>query len=158
VTHQACCANSVTITIAPTFSPAATWTLSSIYGPVLEELKPAFLDELRDMCAQATGPLLLCGNFNQIYHAANKNNNRLTYARCGASIGCSTTHSSRNSTCTVDCTRGLAKGIDQRLIVSIGHLQSLTSLRPSQAIIYAACLRTARTTRLYYSSCALSHG
>jgi hypothetical protein len=77
VTHQACCANSVTITIAPTFSPAATWTLSSIYGPVLEELKPAFLDELRDMCAQATGPLLLCGNFNQIYRATDKNNSRL---------------------------------------------------------------------------------
>jgi hypothetical protein len=77
VTHQACRANLFTITIAPTSSLVATWTLSSVYGPVLEELKSAFMDELCDVRAQATGLLLLCGNFNQIYRATDKNNSRL---------------------------------------------------------------------------------
>ena len=51
--------------------------LSSVYGPVLEELKSAFLDELRAVRADASGLVLICGNFNQIYRVADKNNNRL---------------------------------------------------------------------------------
>jgi endonuclease/exonuclease/phosphatase family metal-dependent hydrolase len=51
--------------------------LSAVYRLVLEDLKPAFLDELREVHAEATGPLLICGDFNQIYRAIDKNNNRL---------------------------------------------------------------------------------
>jgi len=40
---------------------------------VLDELKPAFLDEIREVRAQASGPFLICGDFNQIYRAADKN-------------------------------------------------------------------------------------
>lgn len=68
---------SVTITIAPISSPTSPWTMASVYGPVLDNLKPAFLDELRMIHAGALGPLMICGDFNQIYRAADKNNSRL---------------------------------------------------------------------------------
>lgn len=68
---------SLTITLAPADVPAPIWTLAAVYGPVLAELKQEFLDELRVVHTKATGPLLLCGDFNQIYQAANKNNDRL---------------------------------------------------------------------------------
>lgn len=42
-----------------------------------DRLKPEFLDELREIAADAAGPMLICGDFNQIYQAADKNNNRL---------------------------------------------------------------------------------
>lgn len=76
VTDPARRSHSVTVTIAPSSSPAERWTLSAVYGPVLEELKPGFLNELRDVRAHATGPVLICGDFNQIYRAADKNNAR----------------------------------------------------------------------------------
>jgi exonuclease III len=77
VTARTCRTHSVTITVSSAASPSCTWSLSCVYGPVLEELKPGFLDELRDVHAQNTGPLLFCGDFNQIYRAADKNNSRL---------------------------------------------------------------------------------
>jgi len=68
---------SITLSLAHSASPTSTWTLSCVYGPVLDELKPAFLDELREICAQHSGSLLVCGDFNQIYRAEDKNNGRL---------------------------------------------------------------------------------
>lgn len=44
---------------------------------MLDELKADFLEELRVARAHAMGPLFLCGDFNQIYLAADKNNDRL---------------------------------------------------------------------------------
>lgn len=61
----------------PKFLACGIVEFSSVYGPVLEELKLVFLDELREVRAEATGPLLICGDFNQIYCAADKNNDRL---------------------------------------------------------------------------------
>lgn len=43
----------------------------------MEELKSAFLDELCQVHAEATGPVMICGDFNQIYRATDKNNNCL---------------------------------------------------------------------------------
>ena len=77
VSAHACRSYSVTLEIAHISSPASSWTLSCVYGPVLEDLKPAFVTELRDVCTQYTGPLLVCGDFNQIYCAEDKNNSRL---------------------------------------------------------------------------------
>jgi exonuclease III len=77
VTTRTYHSHSITIHIAPTSSPSSPWTLSVVYRPVLEDLKLAFLDELREVHAEAMGPLLICGDFNQIYHAIDKNNNRL---------------------------------------------------------------------------------
>lgn len=50
-----------------------------MYGPVDERLKPEFLDELKEISADCAGPLLICFDFNQIYQAADKNNNRLNF-------------------------------------------------------------------------------
>lgn len=54
-----------------------SWLLATVYGPVDDRLKPEFLDELREIAADAAGPMLICGDFNQIYQPADKNNNRL---------------------------------------------------------------------------------
>lgn len=77
VTTQTCRSFMVTICIAPSSAPQACWSLSVAYGPVLDTLKPAFHDEFRLVREHAVGPLLLCGDFNQIYIAADKNNDRL---------------------------------------------------------------------------------
>lgn len=51
--------------------------MAVVYGPVLDELKGAFRDELRTVRDASSGPLLICGDFNQIYRATDKNNDRL---------------------------------------------------------------------------------
>lgn len=48
-----------------------------VYGPVAEGFKPSFLDELRDIRAACAKPLLICGDFNLIYRAVDKSNDRL---------------------------------------------------------------------------------
>lgn len=53
------------------------WWLMNIYGPVALSEKSAFLQELRDVRAACPGPWLVCGDFNLIYQAADKNNGRL---------------------------------------------------------------------------------
>jgi exonuclease III len=51
--------------------------LTAVYGPVDDHLKPAFLDEIRAARASSHEPLLVCGDFNLIYQAADKSNGRL---------------------------------------------------------------------------------
>jgi hypothetical protein len=53
--------------------------LPQSYGPVDDGLKPEFLDELRAISADCPGSLLVCGDFNQIYQATDKNNSRLNF-------------------------------------------------------------------------------
>jgi hypothetical protein len=53
------------------------WSLITAYGPVDQHLKDEFLDELRDAHADCPGPAVLCGDFNMIYQAADKSNDRL---------------------------------------------------------------------------------
>ena len=48
-----------------------------VYGPVREEDKGAFLDELHQARAACHGPWLVVGDFNMIYQAADKSNDRL---------------------------------------------------------------------------------
>lgn len=67
---------SVTVSLSsPTLQ--ASWWLTNVYGPVLRPHKPAFLHELRDIRAACAGAWLLCGDFNLICNAADKNNGRL---------------------------------------------------------------------------------
>ena len=54
---------------------------------MLDELKPAFLDEIREVRAQASGPFLICDDFNQIYRAADKNNSRLNLRHMRRFVG-----------------------------------------------------------------------
>lgn len=50
---------------------------TTVYGPSSEADKPAFLEELHELCVVHSGPWLLNGDFNLIYRAQDKNNNRL---------------------------------------------------------------------------------
>jgi hypothetical protein len=59
------------------------WWLMAVYAPSNDVDKPAFLDELRDLAAFWSRPWLLTGDFNLIYHAADKNNNNLNLRLMG---------------------------------------------------------------------------
>jgi exonuclease III len=56
------------------------WWISVVYGPQGDHEKLIFLDELQDIRAAHVGPWLLCGDFNLIYKASDKNNAKLN--RC----------------------------------------------------------------------------
>lgn len=53
------------------------WWITVVYGPQLDYEKVEFLDELLQFREANAGPWLLCGDFNMIYQAADKNNDRL---------------------------------------------------------------------------------
>jgi endonuclease/exonuclease/phosphatase family metal-dependent hydrolase len=53
------------------------------YGPATKDLEPAFLLELNELCPLRFGPWLLAGDFNMIYRAADKNNDRLNLRMMG---------------------------------------------------------------------------
>jgi hypothetical protein len=54
------------------------WWLTIVYGPPqIESEKMAFLAELLQFRSLATCPWLICGDFNMIYRAQDKNNDRL---------------------------------------------------------------------------------
>ena len=55
------------------------WWLSNVYGPSSNSTpeKTAFLQELRDIRAACARPWIVCGDFNMIYQAADKNHGRL---------------------------------------------------------------------------------
>jgi exonuclease III len=55
----------------------APWWLTTVYGPHCESERPAFLQELRGVRACRIGPWLVGGDFNLIYKAKDKNNDRL---------------------------------------------------------------------------------
>jgi len=65
------------VCIAPAERPDSAWSLTAVYGPVDDLLKPAFLDEIRAARASSQDPMLVCGDFNLIYQAACKSNDRL---------------------------------------------------------------------------------
>uniref|UniRef100_A0A453J0G7 Endonuclease/exonuclease/phosphatase domain-containing protein n=1 Tax=Aegilops tauschii subsp. strangulata TaxID=200361 RepID=A0A453J0G7_AEGTS len=49
------------------------WWLTTVYGPQDDTDKILFLQELRDIRAARPGPWMLCGDFNLIYRAEDKN-------------------------------------------------------------------------------------
>lgn len=68
---------SVTVRLTPLADGAEPWYLTNVYGPTVQGEKDAFLQELRDVRASCPGSWLVCGDFNLIYRAADKNNGRL---------------------------------------------------------------------------------
>jgi hypothetical protein len=58
-------------------SSGEPWWLTSVYGPTVEALKPAFLDELRALRAAIVGPWAITGDFNLILDARDKSNANL---------------------------------------------------------------------------------
>lgn len=77
VSRRTCRLFKVTIDLAPLCSADAPWSLATVYGPVDESLKHDFLVELREIRAGCAGALPLVGDFNLIYQAADKSNDRL---------------------------------------------------------------------------------
>jgi exonuclease III len=53
------------------------WWITVVYGPQLDNDKVQFLEELRQFRDSHAGPWFLCGDFNMIYRAQDKNNDRL---------------------------------------------------------------------------------
>lgn len=68
---------SMTVCLVPASSSSKPWSLATVYGPVEENLKLEFLNELREIRMDCDGPLLIYGDFNLIYQARDKNNDRL---------------------------------------------------------------------------------
>ena len=60
-----------TVTIKQT---GTSFVLSSVYGPVDDDAKLVFLDELRALKPPNDAPWIICGDFNLIYEARDKNN------------------------------------------------------------------------------------
>lgn len=56
------------------FGEGQQWTLTSVYGPTDDALKPQFLDELCSIHNACAGPWSVAGDFNMIVDAADKNN------------------------------------------------------------------------------------
>lgn len=75
--HHAIRQFSVTVRLEPIGLPIVSWSLSVVYGPVADDLKTDFLTELRQTRAASQEPLLVCGDFNMIYQARDKSNDRL---------------------------------------------------------------------------------
>jgi exonuclease III len=74
-------AHSVSIQLCP--SNGCPWWLTCVYGPQQNQDKVQFLQELRDIRAQCTGPWLVVGDFNLIYKEEDKNNSNLNRAMMG---------------------------------------------------------------------------
>jgi hypothetical protein len=68
---------SVTIKLAPLYGQGEPWWLTNVYGPTARANKADFLQELRDVRSICPKPWLLCGDFNLIYKANDKNNGKL---------------------------------------------------------------------------------
>jgi exonuclease III len=64
-------------TDVPMKADNTTWTITGVYGPQDDNEKCLFLEELRGLKARAKAEWLVLGDFNLIYQAADKSNNRL---------------------------------------------------------------------------------
>lgn len=49
--------------------------ITNVYAPASPELRPVFLDELKNISYPSNTPWLICGDFNMIRYAHEKNNN-----------------------------------------------------------------------------------
>jgi endonuclease/exonuclease/phosphatase family metal-dependent hydrolase len=57
--------------------PENWWWITVVYGPQTDQDKVEFLEELLHFKNSVAGPWMVCGDFNMIYLAADKNNARL---------------------------------------------------------------------------------
>ena len=73
--------NSVSVQLKSVSGPL--WWFTGVYGPHQDSLKPAFLQELRDIRNACVGPWIIAGDFNQIYKSEDKNNSNVNRALLG---------------------------------------------------------------------------
>lgn len=67
--------------------PWFVWCITVVYGPLEANTQQVFLNELVALRSSLQGPWLLSGDFNMIYRAADKSNDRLD-RRCMRRLGC----------------------------------------------------------------------
>lgn len=70
---------SITTHLTPLNGPGAPWWVTNVYGLTADVDKDDFLRELRELSVVCHGPWLICGDFNMIHAAADKNNDRLNH-------------------------------------------------------------------------------
>jgi exonuclease III len=68
---------SVSVQLSRSGGDGMAWWLTTVYGPTTDDLKVAFLDELRALRAALIGPWAIAGDFNMIMDARDKSNSRL---------------------------------------------------------------------------------
>lgn len=61
----------------------ATWSITGVYGPQLEEEKIMFIDEMKNLRQLMLPRWMLLGDFNMIYRANDKSNNSLNLGMMG---------------------------------------------------------------------------
>jgi exonuclease III len=76
--------HALTIRLTSASRSSLQWWLSVVYGPHRDQDKRAFLNELQGLRSAHLGPWLVCGDFNLIYRAADKNNTRLNLSLMAA--------------------------------------------------------------------------
>ena len=86
MSHVSLQSHSVTAKIANRSDPRLAWWITVVYRPLDANAQQAFLNELAALRSSLLGPWLLCGDFNMIYRAADKNNDRLD-RRCMRRFG-----------------------------------------------------------------------
>jgi exonuclease III len=73
--------HSVSVQFCPISNPP--WWLTCVYGPQGNQEKIQFLQELRNIRNQCSGPWLVVGDFNLVYKDGDKNNSNLNRAMMG---------------------------------------------------------------------------
>jgi exonuclease III len=63
---------------------ASPWWITVVYGPQGDQEKLLFMDELRAIRSAHARPWVMCGDFNLIYKAEDKNNSRINRWLMGA--------------------------------------------------------------------------
>lgn len=56
------------------------WCFTGVYGPHQDNMKTAFLQELREIRNACAGQWIVAGDFNQIYMSEDKNNSNVNMA------------------------------------------------------------------------------
>jgi hypothetical protein len=78
--------HSLTARLTSRIDARSSWWITVVYGPLDAPAQQSFLAELTALRLSLVGPWLLCGDFNMIYRAADKNNDRLD-RRCMRRFG-----------------------------------------------------------------------
>jgi hypothetical protein len=60
-----------------------SFSLIAVYGPIEDEVKPIFLDELGSLKLASQTPWIVMGDFNLIYKAKDKNNLNINHRLMG---------------------------------------------------------------------------
>jgi len=78
-------------TVSVFFSSTATdlsFLITNVYAPSTPERRPEFLDELRMIAPPDDTPWMLCGDFNMIRYAHEKNNNNFHFSEAESFNDC----------------------------------------------------------------------